>query len=66
MILTYNITEQDIYNPQILMDSIQDDCHRLFHIGSTLTIEQLQEILDPMEPGEVLNLDTNKIFRIHE
>lgn len=62
MILTYNITEQDIYNPQILLDSIQDDCHRLFHIGSTLTIEDLQEILDPMEPGETLNIDTKDLF----
>lgn len=62
MILTYNITEQDIYNPQILMDSIQDDCHRLFHIGSTLTINQLQEILEPMGPGDVLNIDTKDLF----
>ena len=62
MILTYNLSILDIENPETLLDAINEDCNRLFHIGSTLTIEQLQEILNPMESGEVLNLDTKDLF----
>ena len=62
MILTYIITEQDILNPEILLDAINEDCDRLFHIGCTLSIPDLQEILLPLEPGNVLNLDTSRLF----